>query len=161
AIPMLSLRNSADEAPAVALTTHLQSALLWLGSPSTALATLPGARRLLRIELPVADATRTRTALVARWRRPASASTQGSDMIAALERAASQFHLGPSALDDVVETLDAVEPSMRVDAVWSAAREAARGGLNALAQHIVTRVTFDDLVLPPAHLAALRDIARQ
>lgn len=82
-------------------------------------------------------------------------------MIGALERAATQFYLGPSALDDIVETIDAAPALERVNVVWSAAREAARGGLNLLAQRIVTRATFDDLVLPLSHLAALRDIARQ
>jgi hypothetical protein len=162
AVPVVTLHSAADESSAVALATHLESALLWLGPPSVALATLPNPRRIVRIELPVADAASTRTALVARWRRTAIAGRDDdSDMVAALERAAAQFHLGPSAIEDIVERLDAIEPPAQVDAVWRAAREAARGGLTTLAQRIVTRATFDDLVLPPAHLAALRDIARQ
>jgi SpoVK/Ycf46/Vps4 family AAA+-type ATPase len=49
----------------------------------------------------------------------------------------------------------------RAAAVWPATREAARGGLDALAQRIVTQAAFDDLVLPKAQLGALADIARQ
>jgi hypothetical protein len=161
AIPMVALRAAGDENAAAALATHVESALLWLGPPSDALATLPNPRRILRFELPSADAPRTQAALLARWKRATRGASDDPKLTAELNRAASQFHLGPSALDDVVEALDAADPATRATAVWSAAREAARGGLTTLAQRIVTSVTFDDLVLPPAHLAALRDIARQ
>jgi SpoVK/Ycf46/Vps4 family AAA+-type ATPase len=49
----------------------------------------------------------------------------------------------------------------RAEAVWPAAREAARGGLDGLAQRIGSCVTFEDLVLPSGPMAALHDIARQ
>jgi hypothetical protein len=162
AIPVLTLRSAGDEAAAAGIVAHLQSAMLWLGPPSPALVTLPPPRRVVRVELPVVDAMRTRAGLLARWRRWASPGNDDeTGMIAALERAAAQFHLGPSGLDEIVNRLDATMPSQRVDAVWSAAREAARGGLDALAQRIVTRASFADVVLPTAHLTALRDIARQ
>ena len=83
AIPVLTLRNAGDEAPAVSIATHLQSAMLWLGPASPALVTLAPPRRVVRVELPVADAMRTRTALLARWRRWASpAKDDDADMIA-------------------------------------------------------------------------------
>ncbi|HEV7820318.1 MAG TPA: ATP-binding protein, partial [Burkholderiales bacterium] len=63
-------------------------------------------------------------------------------------------------MDDVMDTLVGCPPAERGAAVWPAVREAARGGLDALAQRILTRVEFDDLVLPNAQIAILRDIAR-
>ena len=45
--------------------------------------------------------------------------------------------------------------------VWNALREAARGGLDALAQRIESRATFDDLVVPPSVGSQLREIASQ
>jgi SpoVK/Ycf46/Vps4 family AAA+-type ATPase len=57
--------------------------------------------------------------------------------------------------------LEGSAPAERSAAVWSAAREASRGGLDGLAQRIPSRVGFADLVLPPAQLASLHEIARQ
>jgi ATPase family associated with various cellular activities (AAA) len=160
AVPVLSIGATAEPA-AVALVGGLRSAMLWLGSPLAALAALPQARRVLRFDLPAPDAARTRGLLRAQWRRVAAPTERDDEPVcAALDRAATQFHLAPAALDDIVERLAAMPPAERDAAVWAAAREAARGGLDALAQRIVTRVGFDDLVLPNAQLAALRDIAR-
>ncbi|MBK6864559.1 MAG: ATP-binding protein [Ideonella sp.] len=47
------------------------------------------------------------------------------------------------------------------DALWDALREAARGGLEALAQRIAADTRFADLVLPAAQLEQLRAIAEQ
>jgi hypothetical protein len=82
------------------------------------------------------------------------------DTSAAVERAATQFRLGISAFDEIMSGIAALDSSERSRAVWNAAREAARGGLELLAQRIVTSATLDDLVLPPAQLAALHDITR-
>jgi hypothetical protein len=134
---------------------------MWLGPPNAALTALPEPRRVLRFDIPRADAARTRSALVARWRsaRPLAAADDATSL--ALDRAAAQFHLGPTALDDIIHALDDVPAGERSAAVWAAAREAARGGLDELAQRIVTRAGFEDLVLPAGQLAILGDIVRQ
>jgi len=159
ALPVLALDANGIDPTAVAFAGQLRSALIWLGPPNMALSSLPRARRVLRFDVPAPDAARTRAALIARWRDTAREHDPGVE--SALERAAAQFHLGPGALDSAVARLDATAPSRREAAVWGAAREAARGGLDALAQRLVTRAGFDDLVLPPAQFAALRDIAGQ
>ena len=160
ALPVLSLDAAgAGEAAAVAWVDGLRSPLLWLGAAGEALASLPQARPVVRIALPTPDALHARAALLARWR--AAGGTHDAAVDAALARAAAQFHLGPGAIDATVTHLQSVPAPLRADAVWAAARAAARGGLDALCQRVVTRARFDDLVLPPAQLAALRDIAAQ
>ncbi|HEU0202080.1 MAG TPA: ATP-binding protein [Burkholderiaceae bacterium] len=162
AVPVLQVGGA--ESAALALCAQVRSTVLWLGAPTPALSALPHAPRVLRIELPTADAAGTRAALLARVAASDASSDDsdaGAPLHAALERAAAQFHLGPAALDDIVERLHALPVRERAAAVWPAARTAARGGLDALAQRIVTHADFDDLVLPKAQRAALRDIARQ
>jgi hypothetical protein len=44
------------------------------------------------------------------------------------------------------------------DRLWDACRLSTRGGLDGLAQRLVTGATFDDLVLPDAQMAVLADI---
>jgi MoxR-like ATPase len=162
ALPVLSIDGATSEPAGLGLAGRLHGAALWLGPPAAALATLPQARRVLRIDLPAPDAAHTRAFLRARWRRVAASGEREDETIhAALDRAAAQFHLAPAALDDIIERLATAAPAERGAAVWAAAREATRGGLDVLAQRIVTRVDFDDLALPKAHLAALHDITRQ
>jgi SpoVK/Ycf46/Vps4 family AAA+-type ATPase len=98
--------------------------------------------------------------LVARWSALADESDSDGSVATALDRAAAQFHLTATAADDVVENIRALASSERAGAAWRLAREAARGGLESVAQRIVTRIDFSDLVLPSAHLSTLRDIAR-
>src|SRR5262249_62291019 len=80
------------------------------------------------------------------------AARDDPDLRAALGRAAAQFPLTPAAVDGIVERLETTAPAERSAAVWSAAREAARGGLDTLAQRIDSRATFDDFGLPSAQL---------
>lgn len=80
------------------------------------------------------------------------------DLPPAAALAAAQFRVDARTLADTHAALaDADDPR----AWWSALREAARGGLDALALRIDSRASFDDLVLPPATLATLREIAAQ
>ena len=159
AVPVLCV-DEASERLAVNFTARLRGALLWLGQPAPVLAALPHGPRIVRFTLPSPDAAHARGVLLARWNELSSNADGAEDVRVALGRAAMQFHLGPAATDDVVERLLASPPPERAAAAWPLAREAARGGLDALAQRIVTRLDFDDLVLPPAHLATLRDMAR-
>jgi hypothetical protein len=161
AIPLLAVETPAVEPAALGLVGRLHRVALWLGEPTTAFFALPQPRRVLRFNVPKPDAARTRAELLARWRRSTPPAAADDTTCLALERAASQFHLGPAALDDIVLRLQDRTPGERSAAVWPAAREAARGGLERLAQRIVSGISFDDLVLQPAQLASLREIARQ
>jgi hypothetical protein len=161
AVPIVSFEQPGSESAALGFAARLQAALLWLGAPHAGLHALPEQRRVLRFELPAADPQRTHATLMSKWRRIAPpAERDDADITAALTRAAAQFRLTSAGMDDVMDTLAATAPAERGAAVWSAVREAARGGLDALAQRIVTRVQFDDLVLPNAQITILRDIAR-
>ncbi|HEY4265567.1 MAG TPA: ATP-binding protein [Micropepsaceae bacterium] len=161
AVPILATEESGSEPVALSFATRLQAALLWLGAPPAGLKALPEQHRVSIIALPMADAERTHTSLMSKWRRIAG-STEGEDAGIATEfnRAATQFRITSAAMDDVMDSLAAIAPAERSAAVWPAVREGARGGLDSLAQRIVTRVAFGDLVLPNAQIAILRDIAR-
>jgi hypothetical protein len=160
AVPLLSIEPLGAELAALGFVRRLRSTVFWLGPPNAGLTALPQPRPVLRFEIPRPDAARTRAALVARWRsaRPLAAADDATTPD--LDRAATQFHLGPAALDDIILKIDGVPIGERGAAVWAAAREAARSGLDELAQRIVTQVGFDDLVLPAGQLAILHDIAR-
>jgi SpoVK/Ycf46/Vps4 family AAA+-type ATPase len=135
--------------------------VLWLGTPAPQLLALPQGRRVLRFDLAAPDAQRTRLALRNHWQRlmPAG-SSEDEVVLAALDRAGRQFHLGRAALDNVLERVQAAAPAERAAEIWAAAREAARDGLDGIAQRVETRVTLDDVVLPSGQSAMLRDIAR-
>ena len=157
AVPILNVTDASARS-ALALASRMTTGTIWLGAHAPELDVLAGGRIVLRFELPAKDAASTRTALLARWY-----DTCGRDAAteAELERAAGHFRLGRCAIDSVVEAVGAAEPSARADAVWPAARAAARGGLDGLAQRILTRASFNDIVLPSGQTAMLRNIARQ
>jgi len=160
ALPVLSIDGEGESA-ALGLITRLRNATLWLGTFNPSLTALPHGTRVLRFDLPAPDAGRTRRALLTRWQRGAPAGARDDAAIhVALDRAARQFHLGPAALDNILERVQAADPDERVEAIWPAAREAARGGLDAIAQRIDTRASFEDVVLPAGQSALLREVAR-
>jgi hypothetical protein len=160
-LPAVSLDGPGTELAAVGLVSRLRSGVLWLGTPAPQLLALPQSRRVLRFDLAAPDARRTRLALRKHWQWlvPAGAS-EDEAVLAALDRAGRQFHLGRAALDNVLERVQAAAPAERAAEIWPAAREAARDGLDAIAQRVETGVTFDDVVLPTGQGAMLRDIAR-
>jgi len=79
----------------------------------------------------------------------------------AADRALQQFRVEPAILEQALASTAAIEHEGAEAAVWDALRESARGGLDALAQRVASRATFDDLVLPPGAAAQLREISSQ
>jgi hypothetical protein len=126
----------------------LRAPVAILGSPAPRdLAEVP-ARTVLRFSLPAADAS-----------LPSQAPIAVRDAAA---RALQQFRVDPSVLDQALASVTRLDRETDVDAcMWSALREAARGGLDALAQRIDSRAVFDDLVVPAPVTAQLREIASQ
>jgi AAA+ superfamily predicted ATPase len=153
ALPVIMCDGGERAAQATAFIAHMQSPVLWLGPPGERSVLQAKPRRQVRIEVPAIDA-QAAVALQAR--------TNGSrpDHFAALHRALAQFHLGRAALEEVAELVQQAPAEERERVAWNAARELARGGLDALAQRIVTTVSFDDVVLPAGQLAVLREITR-
>jgi tetratricopeptide (TPR) repeat protein len=81
---------------------------------------------------------------------------------AAAQRALQQFRVEPALLEQALQSVpDGDDAAATEGALWQALREAARGGLDALAQRIDSRTTFDDLVVPPFVAAQLREITAQ
>ena len=59
-------------------------------------------------------------------------------------------------LDQALAAVTDIDDDAGVDDhLWDAMREAERGGLDALAQRIDSRTTFDDLIVPPLVAAQL------
>jgi hypothetical protein len=79
-----------------------------------------------------------------------------------VEDVAQHFRLGAAAVEAVARELAATAVEERDDAaaLRRLCRERARVGLDGLAERIDPAATWDDLVLPPGHLALLREIVR-
>ena len=157
-IPAINVADGSAQ-NALALASRLGGGTVWLGAAPAGLDALPSGRRVLRFALPVPTAARLSARLLARWRTLADGRDEAVE--AQLDYAARHFHLGSGAIDRLIETVKATEPGRRAETVWQAARAAARGGLDALAQRIETRAMFADIVLPVGQHGMLRDIARQ
>lgn len=75
----------------------------------------------------------------------------------------AQFHLEPQAIKAVGQRVMAKYAMGQVErletVLWEACREQARTKLDALAQHIQSTATWDDLVLPDLQCQTLREIA--
>ena len=160
----LPAEDAAQGATLVRCIAALRSPVLVVGELSPlALADLP-ARQVLRFVVPSPLAL----PFASRWpqgRRdgPAAASP---GLQHALDRALQQFRVEPALLDQVVASIDAdilsaADTAALDSAIWSALREAARGGLDALAQRIDSRARIADLVLPAPLSAQLHEIAGQ
>ena len=135
----------------------LRSPVLLVGELSPlALADLP-ARQVLRFDVPAPLASGMPHS------RSAGRGATSPALQHALDRALQQFHVEPAVLDQVVASIapDTLDTSALDTAIWSALREAARGGLDALAQRIDSRARIDDLVLPAPLTAQLRELAGQ
>jgi len=143
----------------ISLLSHMLGPALLIGAPEPAKLTRLSHRRISRINAPGAK----EHTLEAQARLQVG-DDEADAFAKALRPALQQFHLSASALRGVVEL---VEAEASVDKprtplarrVWQACRDAARGGLDALAQRVESRVDFDDLVLPQAQTQQLREIA--
>lgn len=116
-------------------------------------------RASVRIELPRPSYDER----LARWREalgPMAAKLNGS-----VEAVATQFQLEASAIRaagaEASQALGACEAGAMDAALWDITRRAARPRLDNLAQRIETKARWDDLVLPPQQMTALRMIVAQ
>jgi hypothetical protein len=80
----------------------------------------------------------------------------------AVNRALQQFRVDDTVLDQALASVEGLTDETAIDEqVWDALRRSARGGLDALAQRIDSRATFDDLIVPSAVTGQLREMAGQ
>ncbi|EJN07231.1 AAA+ family ATPase [Bradyrhizobium sp. YR681] len=152
--------DTADaEARAVTVLAHLMGPAIILNAPDPARLSRLRQRRMLRIMAPDPSmAARQAAALRGLPHEQTAALTT------ALRPALQQFDVSTTELRRVAtEALAETrgEPALLGTAMWRLCRTAARGGLDALAQRIDSRVAFDDLVAPPVVIAQLRAIASE
>jgi hypothetical protein len=156
-LDVLSEHTGEHEARAASLIASLHTAVLLLGKPSRELVAALHTRSIHRLLVPPVP----RDSAV----RVNDGSSTSAMLDRALQRATQQFRVSSSQIDTALEGMASyvdVADETRIDnALWQALRETSRGGLDALAQRIESRTTFDDLVLPAPQLAMLRDITRQ
>ncbi|CAG9170147.1 ATP-dependent zinc metalloprotease FtsH [Cupriavidus laharis] len=141
------VEHTHDERHCATLLAHLSSPALLLGPIDPVRLARLSHRRIVRVRVPDAQDHEPdlRDAATAR----------------ALRRALQQFRLPASALHSVLAEV-ALDDDHAEDLdrrVWDACRNAARGGLDALAQRVDSQARFDDLVLPPIQAQLLREIA--
>jgi hypothetical protein len=86
----------------------------------------------------------------------------GPEAAAAPARLAAQFHLGAPTIERIARAARA-QPGQRplADRAWAISLVETRKGLDALAERIDPKATWDDIILPPAELQLLRRIAAQ
>ncbi|MFM0053350.1 ATP-binding protein [Caballeronia grimmiae] len=125
-----------------------------LNAPTVVLGA-PSARVLAEFDRPVLRFAVPRMRAVARDDLPAH-------VLAATRRALQQFRVDPALLDQALQTaahLGDDEKDGAERTLWHALREAARGGLDALAERIDSGTSLDDLVVPGFVATQLREIA--
>jgi hypothetical protein len=141
---------------AAAFVSRLLGPVLLLGSCDPGrFVRLPG-KRILRIVVP---------SLHNDDRQRIGGSARSAALSEALRPALQQFRLSCASLDGVVEqfaddVIETTSPSELQELVWAACREAARGGLETLAQRVDSKAGFGDLVIPSTQLSLLREIAQ-
>ena len=146
----------------------LRSPVLLVGELSPLMLVDLPARQVLRFDVqsPLASPLAASFASRLPQGRRAVPATASPALQHALDRALQQFRVEPALLDQVVasiasDTVGTADTAALDAAIWSALREAARGGLDALAQRIQSRARIEDLVLPAPLIAQLREIAGQ
>jgi hypothetical protein len=86
----------------------------------------------------------------------------GADAGDAPARLAGQFDLGVPTIERIARTARAqADERPLVDRTWAVSLVETRKGLDALAQRIDPKATWDDIILPAAELRLLRRIADQ
>ncbi|WP_372015253.1 AAA family ATPase [Pseudoxanthomonas sp. 10H] len=159
ALVVMDGRDGLPAAWTAQVRSHLRSALvLFGGAPADA----PDLA-LRRVALP-AWTPAEQAGELARRTLGSDGGAEEAAFRSALVEACEQFTLSdPRALDEVAAAVAAVAPCPQrtAEQAWKALREHSRNGLDALAQRIDSATALDDLVLPDAQLAMLRDIGRQ
>ena len=93
--------------------------------------------------------------------RAAWAAALGPAAADAPETLAAQFDLNVPAIDDIAHSVPPVPEAGLADRLWDACLASTRPRLDALAQRIEPKATWDQFVLPEAELTLLHQIAHQ
>jgi hypothetical protein len=165
AIPVIEVDSLVEgaaeqEERSIALLSHLRCPAVFLGTLAPARLGRLEQRRISRVTLSGTDERALRE-----QRLPRMPPGQADEFLEALQPALAQFRPPATALGAAVEQVLIesqglqIKPPALAKQLWIACREAARGGLDAFAQRVDSKACFDDLVLPPAQIQLLREIA--
>jgi SpoVK/Ycf46/Vps4 family AAA+-type ATPase len=86
------------------------------------------------------------------------ADNEASVLSQAVRRVTTQFDLDAAAIQTIAHQVVRGRADPLDRRIWGAARNACRNELSETAQRLEDRPTWDELVLPPSQLDALRDI---
>jgi hypothetical protein len=151
ALVLVEVEGVPEEAPRVAPLIQALGVRALVAGPEP-VAGLAGATPVFELP-PVSREVRLET-----WRR--ALGPLAERLNGALPTILAQFRLSTEAIRAVAaETCAGAEVNVELDALWDRCRRAARPALHGLAQRIEPVAGWDDLVLPPAQLATLREIA--
>ena len=145
--PTVLLVEGAVSAHVTALCERVRTSVVVSADEASPL----GVRPTLRLHLPTPGGPERRE-----WWRKALRKRAGP-LSASLDTLAMHFCLSQ---EEIVAAVDAC-PEATPEMIWNAARVQARPALGNLAQRIDPAVEWGDLVLPPAQLAVLRQMAAQ
>lgn len=112
-------------------------------------------KSVLRLEVPKATRGERRSA----WEQ--TLMSLGVENDAVIDRLASQFDLEPQAIASLGQSLEGHAGDVDERRIRHACRAAARPALESLAQRVEPQASWDQLILPDATLATLRQIESQ
>lgn len=139
--------DSVSHQAATALAEHLATEVIF--SAREARGNSGDTRKaVVRIDLPRPPSEERR----AWWARGLGDSS--THLNGTLDALAAQFDLGPLDIETAISSATAIEP----EALWEACRLQARVPMDELAERIEARARWEDIVLPAAQIATLRQI---
>ena len=152
--------DSPERRPAISSLLETMSGVLFISGTNSI--ELVG-RRLIRLEVhaptPAEQRARWGELLKDEQATGAGGSQDETALVAALDAVVGQFSLSPSAIDDLIAQARAASPEDLGAFLWEAARQRVRPGLGGLAQRIDPSANWNQLVLPDAQRATLREIS--
>ncbi|HUR35909.1 MAG TPA: ATP-binding protein [Vicinamibacterales bacterium] len=143
--PAVLLIDGAVHPQTAALVDRLNTALVLSGDEGVQ----GGVKPLIRLHLPSPSARERRD-----WWQVALGQTSVAHN-GTVDALAAQFALNPGQIAAAVKSA----PGHTAEAIWDASRLQARPALGDLAQRIEPAATWHDLVLPPAQMNVLRQVA--
>ena len=149
-LPALLLVLSGDGTPAKSLKAFAERATAPL---------IVAAREALRLRRPVLSHTVEKPLAAEQKHLWLSAlGEKGERMNGALDTLAGQFRLSADAITTIADTIEAADPVRGDRGLWDVCRRVGRERLEELAERVEPVCDWDDLVLPGAQLATLRQI---
>lgn len=143
--PAVLLIEGGSSQPVAALADRVGTALVISNEDAVA----DGVRSFVRVQL----TSPTPNERKASWR--AALGKRSKALSGTLDTLSAQFELNPAQIAATVRSTEDDTP----DSLWQASRIQARPAFGELARRLEPAATWDDLVLPPAQMGVLKQIA--